>query len=69
MDKVRNDGLMPTIDAVRTKLDQPIALGYSNVGTIVEAKDIGHRAPALEVGDRVVSNGPHAEAQPSESGC
>ena len=69
VDKVRNDGLMPTIDAVRSKLDQPIPLGYSNVGTIVEAKDIGHRAPALEVGDLAVSNAPHAETQPSESGC
>jgi hypothetical protein len=26
--KVRTDGLLPTLDAVRTKLDQPLPLGY-----------------------------------------
>ena len=26
--KVKTDGLMPTIDAVRSKLDQPLPLGY-----------------------------------------
>jgi len=36
-DKVRTDGLMAAIDAVRSKLDQPLALGYCNVGTVVEA--------------------------------
>jgi hypothetical protein len=34
VDKVRADGLMPTIDAVRSKLDQPIPFGYSNVEVI-----------------------------------
>ena len=36
-DKVRTDGLLPTIDAVRSKLDQPIALGYSNAGVVWES--------------------------------
>jgi len=36
LDKIRTDGLLPTVDAVRSKLDQPIPLGYSNVGTVIE---------------------------------
>ena len=56
LDKVRTDGLLPTIDAVKAKLDQPLPMGYCNVGTIVETGDGGFKA-----GDRVVSNGHHAE--------
>src|SRR3954468_6616173 len=57
--KVKTDGLLPTIDAVRSKLDQPIPLGYCNVGRVVE---LGSGAEAeFALGDRVVSNGPHAE--------
>jgi predicted dehydrogenase/threonine dehydrogenase-like Zn-dependent dehydrogenase len=58
VNKVRSDGLLPTIEAVRSKLDQPVALGYSNVGTVVE---VGQGVTGFSVGDRVVSNGPHAE--------
>jgi predicted dehydrogenase/threonine dehydrogenase-like Zn-dependent dehydrogenase len=58
LDKVRTDGLFATLDAVRSKLDQPLALGYCNVGTIVE---VGHGVEGFAPGDRVVSNGPHAE--------
>ncbi len=36
LDKVRTDGLAPTLDAVRNKLDQPLPLGYCNVGVVVE---------------------------------
>src|SRR4051812_131227 len=32
-DKVRTDGLVSTISAVRSKLDQPMTVGYCNVGT------------------------------------
>jgi threonine dehydrogenase-like Zn-dependent dehydrogenase len=56
LDKVKTDGLLPTIDAVRSKLDQPIPLGYCNVGTVL---DVG--VDGFEIGDRVVSNGSHAE--------
>src|SRR5690606_14910517 len=48
----------PTLEAVQHKLNQPIALGYSNVGTVVE---IGAEVDGFEPGDRVLSNGPHAE--------
>ena len=54
--KVKTDGLMPTIDAVRSKLDQPLPLGYCNVGIV---QDNG--GTAFEVGSRVISNGNHAE--------
>lgn len=56
LDKVRTDGLMPTVDAVRSKLDQPLPLGYCNAGVVLESGVSGY-----EVGDRVVSNGNHAE--------
>jgi len=35
LDKIRTDGLLPTIAAVRNKLDQPIAMGYCNVGEVL----------------------------------
>ncbi len=56
LEKARTDGIAATLDAVRSKLDQPLALGYCNVGRIVES-----RAAGFAVGDRVVSNGKHAE--------
>lgn len=58
IDKIRTDGLFPTIDAVRNKLDQPIAMGYSNAGIVLA---VGECVNGFSVGDRVVSNGPHAE--------
>lgn len=58
LDKVRTDGLAPTLDAVRAKLEAPIPLGYCNAGVVAEA---GPRAGGFAVGDRVVTNGPHAE--------
>ena len=56
-DKVRTDGLLAAIDAVRSKLDQPLALGYCNVGTVIDA---GEGVTQCRPGDRVVSNGSHA---------
>ena len=58
LEKVQTDGLLTTYDAVKSKLAQPLALGYCNVGVIHE---IGHGVDGLKVGDRVVSNGPHAD--------
>ncbi|BBJ00639.1 oxidoreductase [Ferrigenium kumadai] len=58
LDKIRTDGLMPTIEAVFNKLDQPLPLGYCNVGRVLE---VGGGGTAFEIGDRVVSNGKHAE--------
>jgi threonine dehydrogenase-like Zn-dependent dehydrogenase len=58
LDKIRTDGLMPTVEAVFNKLDQPLPLGYCNVGTVLEA---GAGVAGFAPGDRVVSNGKHAE--------
>ena len=56
LEKIGTDGLMPTVEAIRSKLGQPMPLGYSNVGVV---EDCG--GTAFSVGDRVVSNGHHAE--------
>ena len=58
LDKVRTDGILPTLEAVRGKLDQMMPLGYCNVGRVAE---IGADVRGFAVGERVVSNGPHAE--------
>ena len=59
LDKIRTDGLLPTVDAVFNKLDQPLPLGYCNAGRVLK---VGAGVTAFAVGDRVVSNGKHAEA-------
>src|SRR3954470_21537122 len=58
LDKVRTDGLLTTFDAVRSKLDQPLALGYCNSGVVVE---VGRHVTEFKPGDRVVCNGSHAQ--------
>ncbi len=58
LDKIRTDGLAPTLEAVRDKLDQPMPMGYCNVGEVVE---LGDGVIGFAVGDRVASNGKHAE--------
>ena len=56
--KARTDGLLTTLDAVQSKLDQPLPLGYCNVGRVV---GVGAGVSGFQVGDRVASNGPHSE--------
>lgn len=58
LEKVRTDGVLPTLEAVRSKLDQPIPLGYCNVGRVI---DTGAGVADFVAGDRVVSNASHAE--------
>lgn len=58
LNKIQSDGLFQTLDAVNSKLDQPIPLGYSNVGTV---RAVGKGVSGFHVGQRVVSNGPHAD--------
>jgi len=58
LDKIRTDGIGPTLQSVMAKLDQPIPMGYSNVGRVLE---VGEGVDGFRPGDRVVSNGPHAE--------
>ncbi len=57
IDKARTDGIGPTLEAVRSKLGAPLALGYCHAGVVVET---GANSP-FSVGDRVVTNGNHAE--------
>ena len=58
LNKLKKDGILPTLKSVFTKLELPIPLGYCNVGTVI---DIGKDVSDFQIGDRVVSNGPHAE--------
>ncbi len=58
LEKARTDGPLATLQSVRNKLDQPLAPGYCNVG-VIDA--VGRGASGFAVGDRVASNGKHAE--------
>lgn len=51
--KMKTEGVFATLEKVQAKLDQPIPLGYSSAGIVVEAgRDCG-----LNVGDRVACGG------------
>ena len=58
LEKIKSEGLLSTYKAVKNKLEQPIPLGYCNVGEVIE---IGEDVDDFNIGDKVVSNGPHAE--------
>lgn len=58
LSKIKTEGLLPTLEAVFNKLEQPIPLGYCNVGEVIE---VGDGITDIKVGDRVASNGNHAE--------
>lgn len=59
LQKLKTDGIQATVETVLNKLDVPLPLGYCNVGSVLAT---GAGAGEYEVGDRVVSNGFHAEA-------
>lgn len=54
LDKAQREGIINTIDSVRNRLDQPLALGYSTAGVVV---DVGSEAAGFKVGDRVACAG------------
>lgn len=58
LDKMRTDGVLPTLEAVFNKLGEPLPLGYCNVGRVIA---VGEGVDGFKAGDRVASNGPHAE--------
>ncbi len=58
LDKIKTDGFASTFSSVQRKLKDPIPLGYSNVGRVI---GIGKGVANIAIGDRVLSNGPHAE--------
>jgi len=58
LDKIKTDGLLPTLETVFNKLGEPLPLGYCNVGQVIA---VGDDVAEFQVGDRVASNGQHAE--------
>ena len=52
--KLRRDGLLSTMQTVRTRLDQPQAVGYSSAGIVV---GVGDGVTDIAVGDRVACAG------------
>lgn len=54
LDKVRREGLISTVEAVRNRLDEFLPLGYSSAGRIVE---VGDELQGFRVGDRVACAG------------
>lgn len=58
LDKIKTDGLLPTLEAVFAKLGEPLPLGYCNVGKVIA---VGEGVNEFKIGDRVASNGQHAE--------
>ena len=58
LDKIKTDGLIPTLETVFNKLGEPLPLGYCNVGNVIA---VGNGVAEFQVGDRVASNGQHAE--------
>jgi predicted dehydrogenase/threonine dehydrogenase-like Zn-dependent dehydrogenase len=58
LDKIKSDGLWTTVDSVMKKLDEPLPLGYCNAGEVIA---VGEGVSEFKIGDRVVSNGNHAE--------
>jgi predicted dehydrogenase/threonine dehydrogenase-like Zn-dependent dehydrogenase len=58
IDKIKADGLLPTLENVFKRLEEPLPLGYCNVGTVIE---VGKGVSDFAIGDVVASNGKHAE--------
>jgi predicted dehydrogenase/threonine dehydrogenase-like Zn-dependent dehydrogenase len=54
LSKIGRDGLVATVSAVRSRLDQPSALGYSSAGTVVA---VGEGVADINPGDRVACAG------------
>lgn len=58
LNKIKTDGIKSTFEAIQNKLEQPIPLGYCNVGIVSK---VGSGTAGFKEGDRVISNGAHAE--------
>ena len=50
LDKIKSDGLIPTLEAVFSKLEQPLPLGYCNVGEVI---GVGEGISDLHIGDQI----------------
>lgn len=58
LEKFRQEGVVDTLRQVRARMQQPLALGYSSAGVVVE---VGRSVRRFRPGDRVAAAGPHAE--------
>src|SRR5687768_1951809 len=58
LEKARQEGLLATWRQVKQRLEEPVSMGYSSAGIVLAC---GKGVRALRAGDRVASNGPHAE--------
>ncbi len=58
LEKMKTNGVVPTFETVFNKLGEPLPLGYCNVGEVFA---VGQGVSEFKKGDRVASNGPHAE--------
>jgi predicted dehydrogenase/NADPH:quinone reductase-like Zn-dependent oxidoreductase len=58
IEKCRNEGVLNTLRQVRERLDTPMSMGYSSAGVVLAC---GRGVKNFQPGDRVASNGPHAE--------
>lgn len=54
LDKASREGVLATYEAVQNRLEQPMALGYSCAGTVIE---VGSAVSEFSVGDRVACAG------------
>jgi len=54
MDKMKREGVLPTVQAAFNRLDQPMVLGYSSAGQIVS---LGDGMEGFKVGQRVACAG------------
>lgn len=54
LEKAKREGILSTLDSALNRLDQPLVLGYSSSGTVIE---VGQGVTDFKPGDRVVSAG------------
>ncbi len=54
LDKMQREGILPTLQAAFSRLDQPMALGYSSAGTIIA---LGPNMDGFHIGQRVACAG------------
>jgi threonine dehydrogenase-like Zn-dependent dehydrogenase len=58
LERIRNEGFFRTLEQVLGKRDESLKMGYSSAGVVLAC---GDGVQEYKPGDRVASNGPHAE--------
>lgn len=54
LDKAQREGILTTLETVRNRLDQPLALGYSSAGTVIA---VGAGVTDIQAGDQLACAG------------